>query len=350
MSKWIKQFVALLILILLSLAVYWWWQHQREVEVSPKAKHPLQQVVLQAVPYRIMPRTFKAYAMTISPDSASVAAKSNAVITGIHFKAGEQVTKGQLLFSLRSTDIGNQVPKLGSQMQASKLTYERYVIANQDLPGTVSADTVSKAKGQYEQDLSAYLAAKEQAAITSPVNGVVSDTNLSVGSSVNAGSTMVQVVVSGNLQAKYQLSRKDSAQARLGQSVIFVPNHSTTRYSGKVVYLAPELSADDNTRLVRAQLKPTSDLAPNIFGQITQVVDAQYHTLAVPQRLVQSDAQGFYVYVVAQGKIAKQYFKAGEVTGDGWVAVNSGLLSGTRIVVSDVSFLSPGQRVRVSGK
>jgi hypothetical protein len=70
--------------------------------------------------------------------------------------------------------------------------------------------------------------------------------------------------------------------------------------------------------------------------------------LAVPQALVQSDSQGFYVYVLSNNKVQQQYFTAGEVTASGLIEVKSGLSAGTEIISSNLNSLSVGQTVVVT--
>ena len=85
----------------------------------------------------------------------------------------------------------------------------------------------------------------------------------------------------------------------------------------------------------------------NEFGQIKQVIDARYSTLAVPQALVQTDARGFYVYLLKHGKALKQYFTPGEVTQSGLMVVRSGLRQGAVLIASDLNQLNAGQIVKV---
>lgn len=308
---------------------------------------PTPVVTLATLKTEIIPKTVTSYGTTVSPNSANIAAQTSGIVTRITFIPGEQVKKGQLLFVLQSNDTGNQIQELKAVMLASKDTYDRSKSANKNFPGTIASETIEQEKLKYEQDLAAYNESQTAAHVISPINGIISDTNLAVGSSVNTGTVLAQVIDPQSLQIKYSLPSQYAGLIQNGQRVLFYPNDSSQSYSGTVTYVSPLLNASDFTLTVRANLDHNTPLKPYLFGKVAQIIDPHYRALVIPQNLAQTDARGFYVYVVNNKKVAKQYFTPAGVNKQGVIEVSAGLTDHTKIIVSDGASLSPGMAVEV---
>ena len=215
------------------------------------------------------------------------------------------------------------------------------------MPGIVSSFDLLKAKKNYQQDLATYRQVVEVENIRAPIKGIISDTDYSVGDVVAAGDELTKITDPTTLQVKYQLPSQYAKQTRLGQTVRFYPDGLTRVYTGKVSYVSPQFDSDSYSLTIKADLDDFSGLRPNHFGQIVQVINPHYKTLAVPQGLAHNDAQGFYIYTIEDNKVTKQYFTAGTVSKDGLIQIISGIKVNTPIITSDQSILSQGQTVKV---
>ena len=129
-----------------------------------------------------------------------------------------------------------------------------------------------------------------------------------------------------------------------------MPNGSTNQYQAKVSYVAPQLDATSGMVTVHATFLNTSSLQSNMFGQVVQVLNSNHKILAVPQSLVRTDEQGFYVYVVELAKVAKQYVQVGSVNQQGYIEITKGLKLGMPIIISSADNLSVGQSVKVKAQ
>lgn len=315
---------------------------------AQSAKPDIQAVSVSALSYHVIPKTVMSYGQTVSPISAVVKAQTDGLIVSLDFTPGQAVKKGQLLLTLNSSDSALQLKKLAAQMQLSEQIYLRNKRLSELSPGNVSTVDVLTAKLQYEQDLAQYQQAQAMYHVSSPIDGVVTDTAVAVGDYVNATDTLVTVVAPHSLQVLYQLPSRYASSVKIGQAVLFKPSSAAQSYSAKVVYIAPLI--DDNAAgiILRADFTNATGLLINRFGRVTEVLDEHYKTLAVPQTLVQSDAQGFYVYLFKDHKVFKQYFDAGEVTASGFIEVRSGLEPKEILITSDPHILKEGQVVKAA--
>ena len=233
-------------------------------------------------------------------------------------------------------------------MQSSKSIYKRQAQANKLFPGTIDANTVETSKLRYEQDKAAYLESRIVEHVRAPSNGIISDTNLAVGSYVDAGEQLANFVDPRSVQIKYELPAKFVSQLHTGQTVKFYPSSSLKPLTANVAYIAPLFNTDNYNLTLRANLQIPQPLKQNEFGKVVQVLNEHYKILALPQKIVQTDASGFYAFSIDDHKITKLYFTPGEITKTGLIEVVSGIKPQTPLVTSDVLQLTPGQTVQVA--
>lgn len=339
--------LAMFVIAVVSIVIF--LMHHNSKKNRPTDSTPL--VTLASLKTQIIPKTVSAFGTTVSPDSASVAAQTSGIITRIAFNPGDPVKKGQLLFVLQSNDISNQIKELKAAMLTSKDAYDRSNRLNKNYPGGIAQDTLEQLKLKYQQDLAAYDESLTAAHLTSPIDGIVSDTTFTVGSSVNMGTVLTQVINPASLQVKYSLPSQYASLAQKGQRVLFYPNDSNHSYPGTVAYVSPLLNATDFTLTLRANLAPnTTPLRPYLFGRIVQVIDPNHKALVIPQNLVQTDATGFYIYSINNRKVTKQYFNPAGVDKNGVIEVQNGLSDKAKIIISDYTSLSPGLIVKVKNQ
>jgi membrane fusion protein (multidrug efflux system) len=351
-GKILKHTAATLVTLIIFALIAWWVAHiiiSAEKKL-PTPKQTIPTVTLIPVSYHTIPQTITTYGTTTSPNSLTLKAQVNAQVTKILFKAGQHVKKGQLLFRLSSSDITNQTRKLKAQMETAKTYYDRLENMNKRLAGSVAEFQVIKAALQYQQDRAAYHESLVVDNVRSPIDGIVSDTNLSNGSVVTSGEELANVVAPASLQIKYQVPSQYADQIKVGQPTLFYPTNATQVMHGSVAYISPLLNAQNYNLTLRANFDNKNNLREHLFGRIKQIINPNYKTLAINQKLVQTDSAGFYVYGVDDKKIVKISFDAGTVSKDGLIEVVSGIKPNTLIIGSDITALSLGQTVKVAKK
>lgn len=335
----------IVIIVIVLFGIWWFWPHSPKVEKGSKTA--VQIVTIQTLSEKTIPLQVLAYGSSIFPNSLNVLAKTDGNITSINFKPGQKIQKGQVLFTLHSNDVQNQVTALKAKMLDDKNNYSRYLALHKNFPGGATASQLTDYKLKYEQSKANYTEAKKLETVLAPSNGTISDTDLAVGSFVQTAEVVARLTNPSLIQVRYQLADKYASQAKAGQTVTFQPNGSQAIYKGFVSYVSASMDATKHLLTVRANLQNATNLKAHRFGQVTQVIDAKHQSLAIPQGFSQTDAKGFFVYTVEDNKLAKRYFTPGNVTASGWLSIKSGLKKGLEIVSSDASSLNEGETVQV---
>lgn len=351
-SIWI--FWIVLVLIIIVILSYILKSHKK----TPDAvKHDIQTVSVTPLTYHVIPQIVTGYGATYSPDSVSLKSPISAMIDKIKFKPGDKITKGEVLFLLKNTVLDNSQEVLKAKLYKAKQQYERSIEQNKLFKNSIAEMDLINYKTDYQQAKSAYDKFNDLNAIKSPINGIISATDLSEGDYVNAGDDLVTItefVNKNSLQIQYILPSIYINQAKIGQSVSFGlvgPHNKTHTYQAKVSYVSPDVNTNSQGVTLRAdfinKFDDANKLAPNVFGKITQVINPSYKTLAVDQAFVQSDPEGFYIYSLENNKVVKHYFEPSFISKSGLIAVYSGLQENIQIITTDPDKITPGEKVKI---
>ncbi len=345
-GHWVSRFLLLLLILAMAAAGYWFWS--KPAALNQASAKPALAVTVTPLKYHALPDILTAYATTVSPSSIDVLAATSGVVKKVWVHAGQQVEKGQLLFTLTSSDLNVQLHRLRAQWMLDRRKLELDTRVNHQVPGTVPKYDLLSQRVQVSQDKNAYKLAQQLQRVTAPFSGRIAETVRATGSVVTSGDRLTSLVDDSALYAQYVIPDHYETQVKLKQAVTFSAFHGQ-RYQGQVSYIAPLHNADDFSLTVRAKLKLTTGLVPNVFGQVKQVINAKRQVLAVEQHRVQADERGFYVYSVDKNsKVVKRYFTPGNITPDGLVEVKAGLAEHDNVIDSDPTDLSAGQVVKVT--
>ena len=294
----------------------------------------------------MIPWTVNSYGRVIASQSLALRAQSDGVITAIHIQPGQSVKKGSVLFSMTANDTNLSLKNLGLAADLAKELYERKRVITKKAKGFVWDTDLLEARAKYHEAQAQYEAAKAVQQIVAPISGKMSTSDYSVGDYVKSGEQLAYILNEDTLQIEYELPNSYMDQVAVGQPILFYPQDSQDSYAATVSYVAPALSRVDDSIILQAKLTQ-SYLHSNTFGRIVQQIDPNRQVLAIPQTLVYSDAQGFYVYTIEQGKVAKAYFSPGEISKNGLIAVRTGIATGISIINSNPDDFSVGQHVKV---
>lgn len=139
--------------------------------------------------------------------------------------------------------------------------------------------------------------------ITAPFDGVVQAVNVKAGALVAAGASLAQIARTGALKATIGIAPEDAGKVRTGMAVQLSPVFGGGEIAGAVD--AVQGVIDPSTRLVNVVVQPEcgarcDGLLPGM--QVKGVIElAQQTPWTVPRSAVLTDANGTYVFQIANG-------------------------------------------------
>lgn len=304
--------------------------------------------------------------------SVEVRARVGGYVSGVHFRDGDYVRRGQLLFSLdprpAQAALASARAQL-SQAQAqlalaqSELTRSETLLESQ----AVSQAEVDTRRGALQTAQAAIAAANanvrarqldlEFTRVTAPISGRVSDRRVDAGNLVAGGSSaadvLTTVVSSAPIHFVFDGSEavllKYQRQARRGAAPIQVRLQDESDFTRTGTLDFTDNAVDTASGVIRLRaVIPNADgfLKPGMFGQARLAGSGTYQAMLVPDAAVSTDQARRIVYVVAaDGSVAPRPVQLGPLV-DGLRVIRSGLQRTDRVIINGVQRIQqPGMKV-----
>jgi multidrug efflux system membrane fusion protein len=304
--------------------------------------------------------------------SVEVRARVGGFIQSVHFRDGDFVQRGQLLFTL---DQRPAQAALASARASLTQAQAQLTLATTNLTrseGLLASQAVSQAevdtnKGAVDSARAAVAAAQaavrarqldlEFTRVTAPASGRVSDRRVDPGNVVAGGSSAADVlttIVSSSpiyfvFEGSEALLLKYQRDARAGRSApvrIRLQDESDFSRSGTLDFTDNAVDAASGTIRLRAVI-PNGDgfLKPGMFAQARVAGAGAYDALLVPDSAVGTDQARRVVSVVnADGSVTQTPVQLGPLV-DGLRVIRSGIKPTDRVIIEGLQRAMPGAKV-----
>ncbi len=274
------------------------------------------------------------------------------VVTAIFVKAGDRVTKGQVLATTDGSAYERGVEALQTSLELATTAFEKQKrLWEQNIGSEIQYLQAKTQKETLEKQLKAQQAQLEMTKVKSPINGTVDEVRLKLGDMAAPSAAMpgIRIINTNKLILKAKLSDSYIGRVRQNDKVkIFFPDlnksvESTISYAGQVV------NPTSRTFNVEAKLNNgSSELAANMLAKLLINDEVQKNVLVVPSNVVQRSIDGIYV-LVAENENGKQVARKRSVkTGNeynGQTVITDGLKAGDRVITFGFSELVDGQPI-----
>ena len=304
-----------------------------------------------------------------------VRARVGGYVSAVHFRDGDFVRRGQLLFTL---DPRPAQAALASARATLAQANAQLTLARSELARTQTL-LESQAVSQAEADTrrGAVLTAEAAVAaanagirarqldveftrVVAPISGRVSDRRVDPGNLIGGGSSagdiLTTIVSSAPIYFTFDGSEavmlKYQRQARNGAAPIQVRLQDESAYSRSGSLDFTDNAIDTASGVIRLRaVVPNADgfLKPGMFGQARLAGSGSYQAMLVPDAAVATDQARRIVYVVAaDGSVAPKPVVLGPLV-DGLRVVRSGLAATDRVIINGVQRIQqPGMKVQAT--
>ena len=306
-------------------------------------------------------------------EAVDVRARVGGYIQAVHFRDGQTVQRGQLLFTLDPrpaqaalAQARAQVAQAQSQLSLARanLTRSESLLASQAV-SQAEYDSNKAAVEAAEANLAAANAATrtaqlnlEYTRVTAPVSGRVSDRRVDPGNLVAGGSSagdVLTTIVSGGpihfvFDGSEAVALKYMREGGSNQGApvrIRLQDEAQFSHTGRLDFSDNRIDTGSGVIRLRAVV-PNADgfLRPGMFGR-AQVAGAEaYDALLVPDTAISTDQARRTVYVVAQdGSVTPKAVQLGPVV-QGLRVIKSGLAPTDRVIIAGLQRAAqPGAKV-----
>src|SRR5882672_10015282 len=303
--------------------------------------------------------------------TVSVKTQVTGELTGVFFKEGDDVKKGQLLFKLDQRQAEAAIRRAEgtlahdlAQAENDRAQARRYealwkdgVASKEQYELVVSAADAQEAAVQ--ADRGAVEDAKVQltyCTIYSPINGRTGNLIVHQGNMVKANDipslvniNQVQpIYVTFTVPEKFLPEIRSRLRAGSPQVQALAPNDTGAPARGKLSFVDNGVDSTTGTIKLKAQfVNAERRLWPGQFVNVTMNLGADRNAVVVPSQAVQTGQQGQFVYVIKADMTAEvRPVTPGETNG-GVTVIKRGIESGERVVTDGQLRLAPGLRVEI---
>ena len=236
-----------------------------------------------------------------------------------------------------------------SSIEVLQIAETKYKVA--DAAYQAALDSVHATKALLQDRRAAYdLAVKalNDAAVKSPIRGVVSDRPVQVGEYIAARTVVATIVQMDPLKLRTGVQERHAGTVTPGQQVQFrVESFGDRVFSGKVAFISPALDQSMRTFTMEALVENKDRLLkPGFFAKGVILTRKDDNAMAVPDAAVSVLAGVSSVYVIKDGAITQQSVTLGVRQGDRWEVVD-GLKGDETLATSRLNELASGVAVRV---
>ena len=327
-------------------------------------------VKVATVASRTMPVELQAIGNVEAISTVTIKAQVSGQLVGVHFKEGDFVKKGQLLFTIDRAPFAaalrqaeGTLAKDEAQALNAKLDAERYQgLGKQGVVSKQQVDAAGAAANAMAATVAADKAAVETAkinleytSIASPINGRTGNIGVKEGNLVKANDVPILVTINQiePIYVSFAIPEQQLAELKQYSSaktlkVDAAPQGSSQHFQGRLTFI--DNAVDLTTGTIK--LKATFDNAAHVLwpGQFVDVgltLKSQPNSIVIPTAALQTSQSGTFVYVINQDLTAQQQpVKVGWNVGDDTV-ISSGLQPGQRVVTDGQLRLTPGAKVDI---
>ena len=306
----------------------------------------------------------------------TVMPRVSGAITQVLFKNGQDVKAGQPLFIIDPRPFRAAYDQAVGELDNAKATLIDATANFERGKGLIKVDAISKEL--YDQRLAAEqtAAAQVEAAkaavetarlnvefttVRAPVDGRMSDRNVSIGDIVTANVTSLTRVVTldpiwFNFEGAETFLLKYQREAQTGQrrSSRTTPNPLEIQladengypHRGHMVFVDNAVDPLSGTIRAKAEFSnPDHFLTPGMFGRARLLASGAYQAVLIPDESIITDQTRRLVYVVdASGKVAAHDVETGPVV-IGLRVIKSGIKPTDKVVLDGLARLQPGAEV-----
>jgi membrane fusion protein (multidrug efflux system) len=311
-------------------------------------------------------RTVEAVGALEAPARAPVSPELSAQVKEVHFREGQQVDKGQALFTLDDAKVQRAIARAEAALQAARQradnarsTFRRYrqllrsgAVSQHEFDQRSTAyRTAASEVRRLEAELGLERERLADTRIAAPVAGRISARRADPGDLVGPEDVLAEIYSLDPLEAAFSVPQRHQGQVRRGQEVrLETPAWPGERFAGRVTYVAPSLEPATRQLPVKAEVpNPRGRLKPGAFATVSLRLGRGEPRPWVPEQALVATRSGYVVFVVQDGRARRRAVEPGRRR-PGVVEIGSGLSAGEEVVTAGMQTLRDGAPIKVTGR
>ena len=317
----------------------------------------------------------------VAVDAVEVRARVSGYLDAVHFKDGQTVKQGDLLFTIDKRPFQNAVDQARANLTQAKsnqsFTEADFTRGQQLVRDKTITDQTFEQRSQAYRNAQASVTNAEAALRTSaldleftelraPINGRIGDRRVSPGNLVTGGNTgnttlLATIVSTDPIRLEFTF---DEASYLRYERLSAAGNDVASRSGGVEVELKlidekdfthkghmdfVDNVIDRSTGTIRGRAvfgNPTGVFTPGMFARVRVPASPAYQGFLLPDTAIGTEqARKYVMTVTGDNTAAPKYVTLGQVTADGLRVIKDGIGPDDRVIVNGLMRARPGQKV-----
>jgi multidrug efflux system membrane fusion protein len=337
----------------------------------PPAGQPVMADDVTAMP---VPIQVSAIGSVQSIATVMVKSRIDGQIAQVHFKEGQEVKEGDLLFTLDDRALRAQLAQSEATLERDRASLQRAKLevtrqsglANRGVASAQKFEDVETSLAVFEATVRADEAAVEAArvnlnyaTILAPIDGRTGSVALKKGNLVKATelSSQIPLVTISQLRPIYvafTVPERHLAELRAAEAegklpvVATIPSQPQAPIAGTLAFIDNQVDVATGTITLKAEFaNDDTRLWPGQYVNITLTLGVQANAVVAPAAAIQIGQNGPYVFVVRPDSTVELRLVRVDRTINGKTVIAQGLAAGDRVVVDGQLRLDNGTRVAI---
>lgn len=297
-------------------------------------------------------------------------------ITAIHFKEGNEVTKGEILYTIEDVQLQNKVASAQANLTEAEVRFQKAKSDLERVEPLVAASALSQrdldeAKANYQAQKENVNSAKAMknnadteaayAKITAPISGIIGISKVQVGdyvSKVGVDNSINTISSTQKVKVRFAITENDYLNFRKKREIqglnptqidiqLILSDGTLYPETGVVDFADRNIDPLTGTLTIQAVFNnPKKTLRPGQYAKIRFKSDDIKQAVIVPQQAINQLQNTYRIFVLNDSnQIQPRVIKVGARNGSNWV-ITEGLKPKETVAVLGNAIVKPGMAIK----
>ncbi|WP_310594438.1 efflux RND transporter periplasmic adaptor subunit [Flavobacterium sp.] len=271
----------------------------------------------------------------------------------LNAKAGQHVSKGQILARVDDGGSSQQVASLETQYQLAKTTFERQKnLWNQKIGSEIQYLQAQTQMLSLQRSVAQAKAMLAKTVIRAPFSGTIDEVFVERGQVVSAGAQgLMRIVNLNNMYVSTSIPESYIGKLKVGTQVDVFLTSLNKNYKGKVRQVGNFINPNNRSFGIEVSIpNPENLLRPNQVAKLKVIDYSSKNAIVVPTNVIQEDGDGnkfVFVAINSNGKTAtaKKVIVTVGKSSDNVTEILNGLSANDILVTEGVNTISEGMKL-----
>lgn len=288
---------------------------------------------------------------TIPDEEVNLAFEASGKLTGIFFKEGAYVNKGDLLAKINDVPLQAQLKKLKAQVPLmTTRVYRQKTLLEKDAVSRETYESVVTEKEKLDADIELVEANIAQTELRAPFDGRIGLRYVSEGAYLSPSTVIASLARISPLKIEFSVPESHSSLIKEGTDIVFRMENDRglyQDYQAEVYAVASVVDTDTRTLKVRAKYPNTKkDIMPGRHVSIIIEREKIEGAISIPNEAIIPEMGKNIVYLYKSGKAVPVEITLGIRSSDR-VQVTNGVEMGDTLLTTGVMQLRSGMAVSI---